>query len=106
MKTEEPKRYEIDSFEKLVNVINEDNFESLTKDLIMWLAFHVDAMKLVRKNLPEKLKKKTNWQLNKSTFIWIDDGKNEMKEVVIRNQTTGEVQTLRFEKRENQKDTE
>jgi hypothetical protein len=94
----EPKRYEIDSFEKLCNVINEKNIESLTADLVMWLAFHVEAMKQIRKKHPKLAKGKSNWELCKTTFIWIDDGKNEMKEIILRNQDTGEVKTIPFKK--------
>lgn len=86
------KQYEIDSFEKLCNIINEDNFEALTTDLIMWLSYHVKYMKSLRKQLPKKYTKdKTNWDLGKSSFIWIDDGKHDMKFVHIKNLLTGEI---------------
>lgn len=90
------KQFEINSFEKLCNVIDEDNFDSLTLDLIMWLAHHVKMMKSLRKDLPKKDKSKTNWELLKTTFIWIDDGEHEIKEVVLKNEDTGEVKTFKF----------
>ena len=95
MKKKKVKQYEIDSFERLCNVINRKNFESLTTDLLLWLGYHVQMMEELRKEFP-KLKNKLNSELGKSTFIWIDDGKNETKEVIIRNQWTGEVKIFKL----------
>lgn len=97
MAKKKPKQYDINSFERLCNIINEDNFESLTTDLVMWLSYHVRHMKHLRQVLPKKYTKdKTNWDLGKSSFIWIDDGKSDMKFIQIKNQLTGEVSTVEF----------
>jgi hypothetical protein len=84
-----PKTYEIKSFEQLVNVVNRDNMEAITTDLLMWLMYCVQFYEEARKLNPD-LKDKTNWELSKCHFIWIDDGKHDMKETKIILQETGE----------------
>lgn len=92
--------YEIDSFEKLINLINEDNFEHLTTDLIMWLGYQIKFMASVRKQFPKSyLKGKTNWDLCQTRFIYIADGKHDMKSVVLKNTLTGEVKTFELKAR-------
>ncbi len=94
-KKKETIHYEIDSFEKLINLINEDNFEHLSTDLILWLGYQIRFMQGVRKRLPKRLTKgKTNWELCKTTFIYIPDGKHDMKSVVLKNTLTGEIKTF------------
>jgi hypothetical protein len=95
-KKTEPTRYEIDSFEKLINVANKNNFESLSKDLIAWLWYTVHMAEDIRNSAPKKYTKdKTNWDLCKYTFIWIDDGQSGIKTVRIKNNFTGEVKELK-----------
>lgn len=96
MGKEQPKRYEIDSFDKLVNVINEENFESLTTDLVMWLGYNVQIMKGIREAEPELCKDKTNSEIAKNSFIWIDDGAHDCLSITIKNDNTGEVTTHKF----------
>jgi len=98
MTKKSPKQYEIDSFEKLINVIDEDNFSHLTTDLLLWLNYHILFMKDLRKSLPKKTKGKTNWDLCHSTFIYIADGKHEMNKVIVKNKLTGEVRTIGLKK--------
>jgi len=91
-KKKEPARYEIDSFEKLVNVTNMKNFNSIAKDLVSWLGYTAWMNDNIRQTTPKKYTKdKTNWDLCKCTFIWIDDGHDGMKSIVIKNSLTGEV---------------
>lgn len=97
MTPQEPKVYEIDSFEKLCNVINRENFESLTTDLVLWLGYHVAYVEQVRKDLPNT-KDKSNWDLAKSSFIWTNDGKHDLTGVKVKNQLTGEVREFKFNK--------
>ena len=92
------KKYEIESFEQLVNVINKDNFEAITTDLMLWLMYVVQFYEEARKLNPD-LKDKTNWELSASHFIWIDDGKHDMKSVTIRNKETGEIKNLSLRKK-------
>ena len=95
-KKTETTHYEIDSFEKLINLINEDNFEHLATDLMMWLGYQVRFMKDVRHQFPKKyLKDKTNWDLCQTRFIYIPDGKHDMKAVVLKNTLTGKTFELK-----------
>lgn len=98
---EKPKEYDIDSFDKLLNIINEENFTSLTSDLILFLHYNVKLIKHLRNTLPKsKTKNKTNCQLISSSFVWIDDGKNEFKFIKIKNSDTGEVTDYELKKGE------
>ncbi len=90
-----PKQYEIDSFEKLINIINEDNFENLSTDLVHWLAIATAHYKTMRDQYPDQCKGKTNWEIAKAYFTWIDDGKHE-HEIKITNPQTGEVTKSKF----------
>jgi hypothetical protein len=90
------KEYEIDSFEKLINVANRDNIQSLSNDLILWLMYAIETYEKVREQHPEH-KDKTNWELAKCHFIWIDDGKNDILKTKIVNQSTGEVYNIQME---------
>lgn len=85
------KQYEIDSFKKLCNIITDENYEQITMDLCKWLAYHVHIMNEYRHKFPKESKGKTNWEIAKTSFIWIDDGKNDIKKVIIKNKETGEV---------------
>tara|TARA_R110000822_G_scaffold127454_1_gene262952 strand:- start:12096 stop:12386 length:291 start_codon:yes stop_codon:yes gene_type:complete len=88
--TEKPKEYNINSFDKLLNVINEENFDILSIDLIQWLGLYVETLKEVRKKHPE-LKDRLNSEIAKGSFIWIDDGKNDMKDIFLELKGTGEI---------------
>lgn len=44
----EPRRYEIDSFQKLINTITEDNFQGITTDLMLWLHYNITFIKGVQ----------------------------------------------------------
>lgn len=88
------KKYDIDSFEQLVNVMNRDNFEGLTMDFLLWMGYVMQLMEESRKAFPEETKDMTNWEIAQCHFIWTDDGVNEAKSVTIKNTKTGEVTTL------------
>jgi hypothetical protein len=89
------KEYEIDSFEKLVNVVTRENLESLSKDITLWLIYVVEIYEgLRKKNTIDK--DKTNWELAKSHFIWVDDGKNDFLTTKVVNELTGEVNTVKI----------
>ena len=98
MKKEEPKRYEIDTFEKLVNVANMENIERLTIDFLSWLTYTTQIIDNARKTHPTVCKGKTYWEIIQSTFIWIDDGKNGLENVIIKNRNTGEQKTINLKK--------
>ena len=87
MKT--PKEYEIDSLKKLLNVINEENYDRIIIDLAKFLRIFTLHTKELRDKFPEETKGKTNYQLTKPIFKWIDDNKNEIKECAILDSDTG-----------------
>lgn len=89
-----PKEYEIESFEQLVNVVTDKNFESLTTDFVLWLGYTMHFLQEVRNEFPKQTKGKSNWDLAKCSFIWIDDGKHERRSVKIKNRLTGEIKTF------------
>jgi len=93
------KRYEIDSFEKLCNIVSEENLERISTDLCLWLAYHVEMMKTLRKKHSKETKGKTNSEIGQSFFIWIDDGKHDFKNVLVKNKSTGEISKISFKKK-------
>ena len=84
-----PKEYHIDSFEKLINVVNSKNVENLASDLIGWLMFSEKIISQIREQYPEETKGKKNSELMKCSFIWVDDNKTDFIGVNIENRTTG-----------------
>jgi hypothetical protein len=90
-----PKEYEIDSFEKLVNVVNRENIQSLTSDITLWLMYVIETYEKIREAHPE-LKEKTNWDIAKCHFTWVDDNRNDILSTKIVNRETGEVTKIEF----------
>ena len=91
---DEPKKYKIDSFEKLCNVVNDDNISTLAIDLAQWLLFYNSVISKLRKEKPAFCEGKTNWQISESAFIFIDDGKNEFMGFTSEIKETGEQITV------------
>lgn len=91
----EPKKYEIKSFEQLVNIANDENVERLATDLALWLLHAAGHYKLIRKSHPEETKDKTNWEIGECAFMWIDDGKNEYLGTKLTDKATGEVTEIK-----------
>jgi hypothetical protein len=89
-----PKKYEIDSFERLINIVNKENIERLSIDFLIWLNYVTEVIEKTRETYPD-IKDKTNWELFQPTFNWVDDGKNEILGVKIINQETGEVSEIK-----------
>jgi hypothetical protein len=96
MKKPTGKTYEIDSFEKFVNTVNCDNYERLLLDFANWLRYNCIFMKGLRKKHPKMTRGKSNYELLKTSFIWTDDGETKINYVRIKNELTGEVQTIHF----------
>jgi len=90
MKKGKSKEYEIDSLEKLLNVITKENAPILIVDVAKWLFSYSDIMHKIRQGNPE-YKNKLNSEICKSSFIWIDDGKNDVTRGRLINQSTGEI---------------
>lgn len=95
----EPKRYEIDSFNKLINVANKDNVERLAIDLAGWLIYVTNIISDIRENHPKETEGKLNSEITEAHFIWIDDNKHEMKGVRVTQSDTGETEYIDFEKK-------
>ena len=91
------KEYHIKSFEHLVNVATKDNIGDLSISFMMWLGVTVDIADVLRKgnSLNARQKKQTTWNLLKPTFIWKDDGKNEISRVEMTDIRTGEKITVK-----------
>ncbi len=92
------KTYEIDSFEKLLNVATSENFERLSLDLLKWLSLYVAHLEGIRKSHPKETEGKMNWELIEADFQWIDDGKNDLKYAEIIDKRTGEKTQLKIKK--------
>ena len=95
MKTE-PKKYEIKTFENLINVVNTENFERFSIDFLLWLNYSVNMIDKLREKNKNGCKGKENWDLVHVTFNWIDDGENYLKGAKITNSKTGEVEEINF----------
>jgi len=97
MSTEkEPIRYEIDSLEKLVNLatsesLTEKEFQQLVTDTALWLAYARMMIAGIRKDNPKKTKGKSATDIADMTFVWINDGKNDLLETKVVDRTTGQV---------------
>lgn len=91
-----PKEYNIDSLEKLVNVANKENIERISIDLLLWLNHLVEVFYKIRKDMPEETKGKTNSEIAKVSFKWIDDGSNGLREAILENSETGEETKIKF----------
>jgi hypothetical protein len=56
-------------------------------------------MEKIREKHPKECEGKENWEIMKSSFIWIDDGKNDLKEVKLTNTKTGEIKKIKIKKK-------
>lgn len=90
MENTEPKVYEIDSWEKLHNVVNEENFTSFMIDFANYLGFYVQSIKQMKNHTP-KFAELSNVEICQSKMRWIDDGKNDFLTYEIENADTGEI---------------
>ena len=84
-----PKKYEIETIEQLVNQSTVENFERLATDFLLWFN-HINHFiaKYKESNPKSELPKVKK-------FIWIDDGKNELKNIQIHNIKTGEITNIK-----------
>lgn len=88
------KKYEIDTFEKFLNVVNEENFDRILTDF----AEFVGAYLQLCKNSNRKSKLNSD-RLKFKSFTWIDDGKLGIKYIDVTNAKTGEVSRLKKSKK-------
>src|SRR5699024_3221413 len=85
-----PKKFNIDSFEKLLNIVTVDNVDNLSIDIYQWLRAYAHVLEKLKKEKHEVFDGKSNWEVLQATFMWIDDGKNDYKGTVVTNRQTGE----------------
>lgn len=85
------KSYHIETFEQLLNIANEENAERLMKDFNSWVMYYITVIEQFKKELPEATKGKSNWDICDSTFVWVDDGKNDFLGCNLVDRQTGEV---------------
>jgi hypothetical protein len=90
------KEYKINSFKRLANVVNEDNYQVLAIDLAQVLISYHMQIKVIRESIPEKTIGKKNSQIAKFGFTFIDDGKNDFLGYDLENNETGEVKKIRY----------
>jgi hypothetical protein len=83
--------YDIDTFNKLLNVVNTENVGRFAYDLAQYLAFYAGAVAKVRDLHPSETEGLTNTELIRSHFKWIDDGKNDFKGYEVTDPKTGKV---------------
>lgn len=76
-------RYDINSFDDLCDLVSSDNVEILSEDLKNWLNLYISMVDLIRKEYPKETEGLKNTQIAKGSFTWIDDGKNDLKEIII-----------------------
>jgi hypothetical protein len=89
------KTYQIENLDQICNVVNEDNIESFLLDFAAFLSMYIDTIKETRNEHPELTKNLLNTEIIKAKFIWINDGKNEIKGFTIKNSKTGEIKKIK-----------
>lgn len=98
MEQEQIKKYNIDSFEKLINVVTTENVGRLALDLALFLQYAATMYEEFRKQDPKGCEGKTNWEIGNVSFEWADDNKNELKYVKVEDKSTGEVTHIDLKK--------
>lgn len=92
------KKYEITTIEQLINICNSKNIENLMTDLTLFLDYKNKVIDKIKESNPE-LKDKKSSEIMKPIFIWIDDNKNTLDGVQIKNLDTGEITYIKNKKK-------
>jgi uncharacterized protein YaeQ len=77
------KEYEIKSFDDLCNTVNSENVQRLAIDTAQWLINYQHTISQIRELHPKETKGLSNTEIAKGSFIWIDDGKTDVKGIRI-----------------------
>lgn len=80
------KTYNISTISELLDIVNDDNIENLTIDFATWLHAYLGIMNEVKKLNPSQTKGLRNSEIASSSFVWINDGKNDLKSITITNE--------------------
>lgn len=77
------KEHPIKSLDDLCNLVNGENVQRLAVDTAQWLISYQHSIDLIRKNYPRETEGKSNTEIAKGSFSWIDDGKHDLKEIRV-----------------------
>ena len=91
-------RYEIHTFEQLLNVVNTENSQRLAIDLGAWLMWYAKVMEKMREQNPVETEGKLNWEIATCGFTWIDDGKHGVNSVSVKDPRTGKTEVRKTRK--------
>jgi hypothetical protein len=94
--------YEIDSFQKMLNVANKDNFEDLTNCFFKYMMFHV-LMKDECKDLEDLTLSGFDAYILGNGFIWTDDGETRMDVLRVKDPDTGKITEITYSEKDKQK---
>ena len=90
MDQDESKKYEFDKLHQLGFIVNDDNIERLSIDLLSWLHYVNEFYKAFKEKNPDKAHLQ-NSQIGKFNFIWIDDqNAGVLNHLEVTNKITGE----------------
>jgi hypothetical protein len=87
------KRYEIETIEQLVNICTPENFQSLATDFLTWLDFANQMFADLKKS--DEYKGKLNSEIASVKFIWLDDGKEGLKYMTLKDPRTGKIKKIK-----------
>jgi len=91
------KKYEIETLEQLMNITTPENFERISVDFLLWLNYTTETFAKMKER--EEFKGKMNSDIAKVKFIWIDDGKNELKNVQLTSAAGRTVTNIKSKKK-------
>ncbi len=91
------KTYHIDTLDKLLNAVNEENSDRMAIDLAHWLVWYSTVIQKCRDNNPEETKGKTNAEIARCAFVWTDDHKTGITSFQVYDPDTGEITTFNKE---------
>lgn len=95
------KEYKVRSLDDLCNLVNENNYETLAEDVKTWLISYHLTIESIRKTHPKQTQGKTNTEIAKGGFTWIDDGKNDVLGMTIESDGKEKIK-VDFKKEENE----
>lgn len=93
---EKPKQYDIETLEQILNVVNDENIETLVNDFAKWLIFYHETIKQVRKDNPKGTEGKRNFDILQCSFLWTDDGETKLSGCIMKDSKTGETNKTDF----------
>jgi hypothetical protein len=92
------KEYKIDSFNKLANAANNDNYKILAVDLAQMFLLYYENIKKVRRSKSIDTDSLLNTEIFTFGFKFVDDGKNDILGCNLQNNQTGEITKIKYKK--------